>query len=134
MKITSLVARILTGLVFTAFGIGTFFLGPPPPLPGVAGDLNLAFYHSHWNLVVAFAQAVAGILLLVNRYVTVALIILAAFLYNSFAYHALAFPAGLPLALIALVLWFLAAWPYRAAFATLVNAKSEYQTPVRDKA
>ena len=121
MKIASLVARILIGLVFTFFGIFTFFMGPPPPLPGVAGDLNAAFYHSHWNLVVAFAQLVAGVLLLINRYVPVALIILAGFLYNSLAFHSLALPAVLPLPITVLVLWFLVAWPYRSAFATLFN-------------
>jgi hypothetical protein len=66
---------------------------------------------------------IAGILLLLNRYVTVALIIIAAFLYNSFAYHVLAFPAALPLALVAFVLWFLSAWPYRSEFATLFNTR-----------
>lgn len=121
MKIVSLVARILLGLDFAFFGVFTFFQKAPMPMPGVAGELNVALFDSHWNLVVAFAQVVAGILLLLNRYVTVALIIIAAFLYNSFAYHILAFPAALPFALLAFIFWFLAAWPYRSAFATLFN-------------
>lgn len=121
MKIVSLIARILLGLDFAFFGVFTFFQKAYFPMPGVAGELNAALFHSHWNLSVAIAQVVAGVLLLVNRYVTVALIILAAFLYNSFTYHILAFPAGLPLAAIAFVLWFLVAWPYRSAFATLFN-------------
>lgn len=121
MKILTLVARILLGLDFAFFGIFTFFQKAYFPMPGVAGELNAALFLSHWNLVVAFAQVVAGVLLLINRYVPVALIILAAFLYNSFAYHILAFPAGFPLAFVAFVLWFIIAWPYRSAFATLFN-------------
>lgn len=134
MKIASLIARILLGLLFVFAGVFTFFLKSPMPVPGIAGEVNLALFQSHWILAVALAQAVAGILLLVNRYVPVALIILAAFLYNSFAFHVLTSPQGLPMFGIAFVLWFTAAWPYRAAFAMLFNAKSEYQIPVRGQA
>ncbi len=123
MFIVSQIARILLALIFIFFGLSPLFMGPPPPLPGLAGTLTISLYQSHWTYTIAFAQLVAGVLLLVNRYAAVALIILAAFLYNSFSYHALTMPEMLPLPLVVLILWFLACWPYRVQFAALFTTK-----------
>ena len=123
MRFVPIAARILLGLLFTFAGLSGPFMGSPPPLPGLAGTLNMAFYHSHWNLVIGLAQAVAGILLLVNRYVTLALIILGAFLYNSLAFHALTMPSTLPIPLVVLAVWIVACWPYRKDFGALFTAK-----------
>ncbi len=123
MSVVSLIARILLGLIFTFAGISPLFISTPAPMPGLAGVLNAAFFQSHWIYAIALAQLVAGLLLLINRYVTVALLILAAFLYNSLAFHALTTPAFLPLPIIVVILWFLAALPYRANFAALFTAK-----------
>ena len=123
MPIVSAIARIVLGLLFTFAGFSAPFMGSPPPLPGIAGTLTMALYQSHWSYAIAFAQAVAGLLLLLNRYVTVALIVLGAFLYNSIAFHALAFPSTLPLPLLVVALWIAACWPYRSQFAELFNAK-----------
>ncbi|HET6275946.1 MAG TPA: hypothetical protein VFE16_08480 [Candidatus Cybelea sp.] len=48
---------------------------------------------------------------------------LAAFLYNSFAFHITMLPSVLVLPVIVLVLWFLVALQYRAVFAPLLQAK-----------
>ena len=123
MSIVALTARILLGLIFTLAGVSPLLIGTPPPMPGLAGALNSAFYQSHWIYAISLAQFVAGVLLLVNRYVPVALVILAAFLYNSLVFHGLVMPATLPVPLIVAALWFLTALPYRAHFAALFNAK-----------
>ena len=124
MSVVSLIARILLGVIFTLAGISPLFIGTPPPMPGVAGELNAAFFASHWIYAISLAQFVAGVLLLVNRYVPVALLILAAFLYNSLAFHGLTSPVMLPLPIVVVALWVLAALPYREAFATLFIAKA----------
>ena len=124
MSVVSLIARILLGVIFTLAGISPLFLGTPPPMPGLAGELNAAFFASHWIYAISLAQFVAGVLLLANRYVTVALVILAAFLYNSLVFHGLTTPLMLPLPIVVVALWFLAALPYRKAFATLFAAKA----------
>ena len=123
MAIASVIARVLLGLLFTFAGLSTPFQGPPPPLPGLAGSLSVAFYQSHWNLAIALAQAVAGVLLLLNRYVPFALLILGAFLYNSIVFHSLTMPSTLPIPLVVVLLWFIACWPYRSQFAQLFTAK-----------
>lgn len=123
MSVVSLIARILLGLLFTLAGFSPLFIGTPPPMPGLAGTLNTAFYASHWIYAISLAQFVAGVLLLTNRYVPVALVILAGFLYNSIVFHGLVMPATLPVPIVVVALWVLAALPYRRQFATLFTAK-----------
>lgn len=112
------IARILLGLIFVAGGVAGFLM-TPPPMPGVAGKLTAGLHDSHWTLFVAFAQIVAGLLLLVNRYVPVALIVIAAFLYNSFAFHLTTMPATVPLPIVVTILWLVVALRYRAVFAPI---------------
>ncbi len=119
MIVASTVSRILLGLIFTLAGILPLLFGNPPPQPGMMGVLSTALYQSHWIFFIAFAQFTAGVLLLVNRYVPVALIILAGFLYNSLAFHILTSPAVLPMPLLVLVMWLLVALRYRERFAPI---------------
>ncbi|HZY99696.1 MAG TPA: DoxX family membrane protein [Candidatus Baltobacteraceae bacterium] len=122
MNLVTAIARNLLGLVFVAAGTMTFILRSPVPQPGLAGTFNDAFVGSHWALFVAAAQLAAGVLLLAGRFVPFAAIVVAAFLYNSFAFHITMMPAGLPMALVVACLWFTVSWEYRFAFAALFTA------------
>lgn len=115
------IARIILGLLFVAAGAMAFVMTTPPPLPGLAGTFNQVFTQSHWSMFVGAAQLVSGVLLLVKRYVPIALIMLAAFLYNSFAFHITMSPSALPAPVIVLALWLVIALRYRSAFAPLVR-------------
>lgn len=128
MNVVRIIARILLGLVFTLAGASAFFLTTPPPEPGLAGVFNDLFFKSHWAQFVGAAQLVLGVLLLVNRFVPLALIMLAAFLYNSFAFHITMAPSALFAPVIVLALWFLLAWQYRALFAPLLQATPQRTT------
>lgn len=121
MNIAATIARIALGLLFTFAGVMAFVITSPPPEPGLAGAFNTLFVHSHWALFVGTAQAVIGVLLLANRYVPIALIMLAAFLYNSFAFHITMAPGALFAPVIVLVLSVPIALKYRSAFAQLVR-------------
>ena len=123
MNVATAIVRIFLGLVFIAAGTLSFVFTTPPPLPGLAGMFNDAFVHSHWSMFVGAAQLLLGSLLIVNRFVTIALIILAAFLYNSLAFHLTMMPAGLPPALTVAVLWLFLCWRNRESFATLATAQ-----------
>jgi uncharacterized BrkB/YihY/UPF0761 family membrane protein len=70
---------------------------------------------------VGTAQLILGVLLLINRYVPIALIMLAAFLYNSFAFHITMAQSGLPAPIVVLALWLVVALKYRSNFAQLVR-------------
>ncbi len=119
MRIVATIARILLGLVFTFAGILSFIITNPPPLPGLAGTFNDAFVHSHWSMFVGAAQLVFGVLLLLNRYVPLALFMLAAFLYNDFAFHLTMAQSALPAPIVVLVLWIIVCLQYRPALAPL---------------
>jgi uncharacterized membrane protein YphA (DoxX/SURF4 family) len=119
MTIAATIARLLLGLLFVFAGSMPFIMSSPPPQPGLAGAFNDVFFHSHWALFVGAAQIVIGLLLLVNRYVPIALIMLAAFLYNSFAFHLTMAPAALPGPVVVLVLWLLIVARYRSRLAAL---------------
>ena len=120
MKIVTVVVRVLLGLIFFVFGLNGFvgFL-PMPPLAGTAGAFIGALFSSHYLYLVSGTQLIAGVLLLVNRFVPLALALLAPVLANILAYHVTMQMEGLPLALITMLLWAILVWRYRAHFTAL---------------
>jgi putative oxidoreductase len=117
MKIASTIARYLLGFIFFVFGLNGFlhFLPSPPP-PGLAGQFVGAMFVSHYLSVVFALELIPAILLLINRYVPLALTILGAIIANIVLFHAFLAPSGLPLALVVTILWFLTASSVRPAF------------------
>jgi putative oxidoreductase len=125
MNIVTITARILLGLLFVIAGGSDFLISSPPPQPGLAGQFDAVFFQSHWVLFLGAAQVTLGALLLVNRFVPIALIILAAFLYNSFGFHITMAPGALWAPAICTVLGLIVARPYRGLFALLFAAKPQ---------
>ena len=117
MKIASLIARYLLGLIFVVFGANGFlhFIPMPPP-PGVAGQFMGALFVSHVLVVIFLLQLVGGLLLLAGLYVPLALVLLGPVIVNIVLFHAFMAPSGLPLASVVVVLWLLVAWSVRSAF------------------
>jgi putative oxidoreductase len=124
MKIAVLIARILLGLEFVIFGLNGFlgFLHMPPP-QGIAGQFLGAIFVSHYSVLIFGLQLISGLLLLSGRYVPLAVAILAGILVNVVAFHATMAPAGLPLALITVILWFVVFYSVRRAFAGIFAAR-----------
>ena len=86
-----------------------------------------ALFASHYLWVIFAFQVVAGILLLVNRYVPLAVAVLAPVLVNILTFHALMAPSGLPLALFVAVLWAVIFVDVRPAFAALFQSRRQAQ-------
>jgi hypothetical protein len=124
MKIASTIARYLLGFIFFVFGLNGFlhFIPLPPP-PGLGGQFMGAVFVSHFYVVVFLLQLIPGILLLVNRYVPLALVLVGPVIVNIFFFHVFMAPSGLPLALVVVVLWILVALGVRSAFAGLLEPK-----------
>jgi putative oxidoreductase len=130
MGIATTVVRILLGLLFTLMGAFSFILAsgavaPPPPPPGLAAQFTAIFFQSHWVLFVAAIQLISGILLLVNRYVVLAIVMLGAVLYNILVFHLTMNPEGFPLAIVAFALWLFTALQYRSHLAMIFTPKVE---------
>jgi putative oxidoreductase len=118
MKILTLIARVLLGLVFLIFGLNKFHTFIPAPMPtGLAGQFVGALFVSHYLLVVASIEVVSAVLLLADRYVPLALTLLGPVIINIFLFHSFLEPSGLPMALVIVVLWFLVYASVRQAFA-----------------
>ncbi len=131
MNATSTAARILLGLVFLAAGVSGFVLiaHPPAPPPGLAGAFQDVFFRSRWVLFVDGVEAIAGALLLANRYVPLALTALAAVIANIIVFHLTMAPAGLPIAAIVAALWAVLAYRHRASFAPLLARRDNLSRP-----
>src|SRR5246127_781172 len=106
MRTFSAIARYLAGVIFLVFGLNGFlnFIPLPPP-GGIAGQFMGALYVSHYLWVIFAFQVIGGLLLLVNRYVPLAVALLAPIIVNILTFHVLMAPSGLPLALFVAILW-----------------------------
>jgi putative oxidoreductase len=124
MRTASVIARYLAGLIFFVMGLNGFlhFIPLPPPA-GVAGEFMGALYVSHYLWVIFAFQVIGGLLLLVNRYVPLALALLAPVLVNILTFHALMAPSGLPLALFVALLWAAIFIEVRPAFSGLFQSR-----------
>jgi putative oxidoreductase len=120
MKIAVLIARILLGLVFVVFGLNGFLNFIKGPLPsGVAGQFLGALMQSHFVFVISAVELAGGALLLANRYVPLALVLLGPVIVNIFFYHLLMDRSGLIIAIVVIILWGLVALRHRQYFSGL---------------
>src|SRR5258707_13380361 len=124
MRTASTIARYLAGVIFLVFGLNGFlnFIPLPPP-GGIAGQFMAALYASHYLWVIFAFQVIAAVLLLANRYVPLAVAVLAPVIVNILVFHALMAPSGLPLALLVAVLWAVIFVDVRPAFAGLFQSR-----------
>lgn len=127
MKVLTLVARILLGLGFLIFGLNAFlhFMGGSGSMPpGIAGQFAKALTDSHFDQAVAVFEIAGAILLLVNRYVPLALVLLGPVLVNILLFHILMAPSSIPPGIVFTLLWLIIFIHHRAAFAGVFQAKS----------
>jgi len=127
MKIVVMIARLLLGAIFVFFGMNVYlqFLHAPPMPPGAMADFSTVLMVTHYMHVVAIFQVVPGLLLLFNRYVPLALTLLAPVIFNILVTHTLMQPQGLPPGIVAMLLWLLVYWHNRSAFAGIFQRKVE---------
>lgn len=125
MKIVSIVARYLLGLMFMVFGLNGFlnFIHQPPPTNPLAIQLFVAVSTSHFAAFFFAMQVIGGLLLLSGFFVPLALTVLAAELYNILAFHLTLAPASIAPALVACVLWVLVFLQYRDSFRGVLAPK-----------
>ncbi|MDQ2937891.1 MAG: hypothetical protein M3R67_10320 [Acidobacteriota bacterium] len=121
MKIVTLIARLLLGLMFVVFGLNGFlnFINMGPMPSGLAGQFIVALAVSHYFWVVAALQVAGGALLLVNRFVPLALVLLGPVIVNIVLYHVFLNPSGIALAVVAVILWAIVFYSNRQYFSGL---------------
>lgn len=82
-----------------------------------------ALLDSHYMMAVAFLQGAAGVLLLVNRFVALALTILAAIIVNILLYHATLEIEGVGAAIVVFLLWIIVFIGHHTSFNALFSAR-----------
>ena len=129
MKILNSISRFLLGLIFLVFGLNGFlhFIPMPPP-SGVAGQFLGSMFVTKYLVFVFAIQLIGGVLLLINRYVPLALTILGPIIVNILLFHSLMNPEGLGLALVVTILWAVVFTSVRSAFAGMFQARVEVKT------
>jgi uncharacterized membrane protein YphA (DoxX/SURF4 family) len=113
------VARILMGLAFFVFGLNGFlnFMPQPKTMPAGAAAFFEALQKTGYMIPLLFGtQTVVGALLLLNRFVPLALALIAPVIVNIVASHIFLAPPGLPVAGVLLALEIYLAWSYRKVF------------------
>jgi hypothetical protein len=120
--------RILLGLPLFVFGLNGFlnFL-PQPEVTMSAGamDFTEALMKSGYMLSLIFGtQFIVGALLLLNRFVPLALVLLAPFIVNSMAFHIFLEHTGLPFASVFLLAELYLAWQYRKSYGSVLAMKA----------
>jgi hypothetical protein len=118
-------ARILMGLVFFVFGLNGFlhFIQQPTPPEAAKAFFGALVATGYMLPLIMGTQLLVGSLLLANRFVPLALALIAPVIVNILAFHLALAPSGLALAFVVLALELLLAWSYRGAFRPMLAAR-----------
>ena len=121
------VVRILMGLMFLVFGLNGFlsFMTPPKdPIPVAAAALVGALMKSGYMMpLVSGTQVLVGALLLVNRFVPLALALITPILVGIVTFHIFLMPAGTAPGVVLFLMDLYLAWAYRSAFRPMLAAR-----------
>ena len=129
MKYALPAARILLGLIFFVFGLNHILHFIPLPLPTGDALTFMGVMAGHgWLTVVGVVMVIAGLLLLVGRYVPLALTLLAPVIVNIVLYHTLLWPHGAGAAIVVVILEVVLLLAYHRSFAPLFAANPEADT------
>ena len=126
------IARVLMGLMFFVFGLNGFlhFIPQPKNMPEVAATFFGALAQTGYMLPLIFGtQVLAGALLLANRFVPLALALIAPVIVNIVAFHAFVEPSGLVMAGVVLMLELYLAWSYRGAYRPMLAMRVKPGAP-----
>jgi putative oxidoreductase len=127
MKIVVITARILLGLLFLIFGLNGFFhfIPNPPMPPGDLATFSMLMFKSHYIVPVMVLQVIGGLLLLIGRFVPLALALLGPVIVNILITHIVFQPSGLPPGALAAILWLILFFAYREYFAGIFVADAK---------
>ncbi|MCR2821755.1 hypothetical protein [Lederbergia panacisoli] len=116
------VSEIVLGLVFLCAGLNGYFVlfGFNPIFP--TSPKAMEFLGTGYLLVLEKTpEIICGILLLIRRFIPLALTILAPIIINILAFHIFVDHALLPLALLLILIEVMLIWKYRKNFMGLLN-------------
>lgn len=118
MQTPTHIARVLLGLVFFVFGLNGFlnFLPQPPHEGAAAAFLGALAATGYMFPLIKATEVIAGAMLLSNRFVPLALLLLAPIVVNIAAFNVALAGSGYGLVVAIVALGGFLAWRYRSAW------------------
>lgn len=122
------VARVLFGLVFLAAGLSGLLMAagimsPPQPSThepaGADAFVTAVMKTGYLFSLIKGTEAIVGALLLSNRFVPLALALIAPVIVNILAFHAFLAPSGIGVGVVLVILEVYLAWTYRETYRPL---------------
>lgn len=105
------IARLLLGLIFVTLGLNGFHTFIPVP---TFHPFMQILVSSGYIYLIKAVEVIAGLFLIANRWVTLAIVLLGADIANIAAYHLLLDHRDWPIVPIIVVLYAVVLWEYRA--------------------
>ena len=127
-RIVPTIARILMGLVFLVFGLNGFlhFIPQPKTMPeGPAAFAGALMKTGYMFPMISGTQVLVAVLLLLNRFVPLALALIAPVIVNIIAFHIFLAPSTIGPGVVVFVLELYLAWAYRKAFRPMLGFRTE---------
>ena len=124
MKITVIIVRVLLGLMFLQASL-LFFLKMTPAQPELSKDITTYMAGLTIGHTLEFIKAVeliCAILLLVGRYVALALVVLFPITVNILLFHVMLDPANMLIAILIFAAHVFLLYAYRKNYAGMLNA------------
>lgn len=121
------IARYLLGTVFFVFGLNGFlhFIPTPPPsekvLPFMTGMMSTGYFFP----LLKATEVTSGFLLLSNRFVPLALVLLSPIIVQIAAFHLFLDGSGVGMVVVLLVAQGYLGWAYRSYFRGVLTARTE---------
>src|SRR5262245_15791814 len=125
-RIVTAIVRILLGLMFLVFGLNGFlnFIPQPKDIPQEIITVMGALMKAGYMTVVSGAEVLTAVLLLMNRFVPLALALLAPIIVGILTFHIFMAPATIVPGIIVTAMELYLAWAYRGAFRPMLEAKT----------
>jgi len=124
-RILTAIVRVLLGLMFLVFGLNGFlnFMPAPKDLPPDVITVSTGLMKGGYIAVVSATEMIVAVLLLTNRFVPLALALLAPIVVGIITFHIAIAPATIVPGIVVLVMELYLAWAYRGAFRPMLRAK-----------
>jgi uncharacterized membrane protein YphA (DoxX/SURF4 family) len=125
-RIATSIVRILLGLGFLLFGLNGFlnFIPAPKEMPPEIMNVLGALMKAGYMTVVSGAEVLVAAMLLTNRFVPLALALLAPIIVGIITFHIAIQPATIGPGMVVLAMELYLAWAYRSAFRPMLRAKT----------
>jgi uncharacterized membrane protein YphA (DoxX/SURF4 family) len=121
-------ARLLLGLAFFVFGLNgflNFIPQPSKPMPeGAVAFAEALMKTGYMFRLIMGTQLLVGVLLLTNRFVPLALALIAPVVVNIIAFHVFLAPSGIGPGMVVLALEVYLAWAYRKSFRPMLAMRT----------